>query len=449
MSDQSETLVSLNARTATEIRVMLSEDRCSVRDVVTACLERIRNRDVGLRAWLAISDDALAQADRLDALPKPKRGRLHGLPVGVKDVFDTVDMPTTHNSPIYEGFRPAADAPSVDLLRSEGAVILGKTDTTEFAAAGRDAASGNPHDLSRTPGGSSSGSAAAVADCHVPLALGTQTGGSTIRPASFCGIYGFKPTFGRVSREGVKIYANSLDTVGWYGRSLADIALLADVYGLDEDYAPIAGKETLSIAFSLGPYESLLEPEMLKTMEAAAARLTSAGHTVSWIALPDDFEPLDRYQRTILWREGAAAFRNLAHRCGSDLHQDFYDRVDNRAGNSLSDWRRSYDDAARLRVVFDDLACGYDLVCVPSAPGIAPFGRKPGNPVFNAMWTLLGVPCLNVPVRVAGQIMPAGVTLTAPRFTDSSLLAFAQHVANDLEFGNAGNKRDRIAATAT
>ncbi len=198
---------------------------------VLASLSRIAERDPVIRAWLHVDPHgALAQARRLDAEPGV-RGPLHGVPIGVKDVFDTFDMPTTHNSPVFAGHQPALDAACIQTLRAAGAIIVGKTDTTEFAAAGRDAATANPHDLTRTPGGSSAGSAAAVADGHVRIALSTQTGGSTIRPASFCGIYGFKPTWGLVSREGVKLYANSLDTVGWHARSLKDCERVCDVYG--------------------------------------------------------------------------------------------------------------------------------------------------------------------------------------------------------------------------
>ncbi|MFN4205236.1 MAG: amidase [Agrobacterium albertimagni] len=416
----------LTRLTAAEALRLMADGRLTAHALVSASLDRIHRRDGDVRAWLALSETALEQAERCDALPVGQRGRLHGLPIAVKDVFDTMDLPTTHNSPLYQGFRPAADAAVVDLLRSEGAIILGKTDTTEFAAAGRDAATGNPHDLTRTPGGSSAGSAAAVADFHVPLALATQTGGSTIRPASFCGIVGFKPSFGRVSREGAKIYAQSFDTVGWYGRSVEDVGLLAAVLGLDEprDDRPLPAQ--LRVGITSGPYADRLEPESRLALELSKARLEDAGHTVEVLELPPEFAELDRHHRVILHREGQAAFRNLARRHGSQLHDDFHHRVENRDGSTLSDLARAYDAMALGRISFDHLMQDFDVVVVPSAPGFAPVGRRPGDPVFNASWTLLGVPCLNLPTPLDAPSLPIGVTLIASRFDDRSLLENAR-----------------------
>ena len=424
----------LHHLTATAARAGLRDGTISARRLVESCLARIAARDSDVRAWLALNPRALDAADRLALLPAEERGRLHGLPIAVKDVFDTFDLPTTHNSPLYQGFQPAADAASVDLLRAEGAIILGKTDTTEFAAAGRDAATGNPHDLSRTSGGSSAGSAAAVADFHVPLALTTQTGGSTIRPASFCGVYGFKPSAGLVSREGVKLYAISFDTVGWYGRSVADIGLLAEVYGITETLTalPVPG-QSLNIALTHGPYRDQLDAASLSALAIAGQRLEAAGHRVQVIELPQGFDQLDLYHRTILHREGAAAFRNLARRHGADLHDDFHHRVENRDGRSLADLKAAYDGAAAAQLVFDDIASDFDLVLAPSAPGIAPVGRKPGNPVFNALSTLLRVPCLNIPVTMPSGGMPIGVTAISMRYDDVALLQRAEIIAPILD----------------
>lgn len=423
----------LHQLTACECLDLMAQDRLTASALVEACLARIRARDADVKAWLAINDTARAEAARLDALPKAARGRLHGLPVGIKDVFDTKDLPTTYNSPLYAGYQPAADAAAVDLLRAEGAIILGKTDTTEFAACGRDAATANPHDLSRTPGGSSAGSAAAVADFHVPLALATQTGGSTIRPASFCGIFGYKPSAGLVSREGMKIYAISLDTVGWYARSIADIRLLEEVFGITESLSPSPSSNTrLRVVVTGTPYHSRLAPESLAALDYSERRLRQAGHHVSRVDLPDGFERLDMSHRTILHREGAAAFRNLARRHGAALHDDFHHRVDNRDNRSLADLKIAQDEAARARVTFDAWASAYDAVIAPSAPGFAPDGRKPGDPIFNAFWTLLQVPCLNIPLRLPQANLPIGVTFTAPRYDDVRLLAVAERLVDVL-----------------
>lgn len=416
----------LTALTATDALSLMAEGKLTARSLVSACLDRISKRDIDVRAWLAVSETALEQAERCDAVPFKERGRLHGLPVGVKDVFDTYDLPTTHNSPLYQGFQPAGDAAAVDLLRAEGAIILGKTDTTEFAAAGRNAATANPHDLRHTPGGSSAGSAAAVADRHVPLALATQTGGSTIRPASFCGIVGFKPSFGRVGREGAKIYAQSFDTVGWYGRSVGDVALVASVFGLEEACLEGELSHPLRIAITAGPYSHQLAPEALEALAKAHERVQAAGHVVHSLGLPARFECLDRHHRVILHREGQAAFRNLARRYGKVLHDDFHHRVENRDGSTLRDLALAYDEMALGRMAFDTLMGDFDVLIAPSAPGFAPEGRVPGNPVFNASWTLLGVPCVNIPVPLDKASLPIGVTLIAARFADKHLLDVAR-----------------------
>src|ERR1700676_4702177 len=228
----------LSRLTAATISAKLLDGEITGEQLARACLARIAARQADVRAWSYVDPDVvIRQARELDKLPS--RGTLHGIPFGIKDIYNTADMPTQHNSPIYTGHRPNIDAATVGTLRAAGALILGKTDTMEFASTGRLAATRNPHNLERTPGGSSSGSAAAVADFHVPLAFGTQTGGSLIRPASYCGVYDLKPTWNAVSAEGITLISTTLDTAGWYGRSVADLALVADAFAL-EDMRPAA-----------------------------------------------------------------------------------------------------------------------------------------------------------------------------------------------------------------
>src|SRR5258707_3361367 len=215
--------------TAAAAAKKISEGTLTSETLVRSCIARIEQRDPQIKAWLHV-DKAKAIATEREIDKRPPKGLLHGIPFGIKDMIDTEDMPTTYNSPCYWQHRPAKDAVCVAVARHSGSVILGKTDTVEFAAAGRKAATRNPHNLAHTPGGSSSGSGAAVGDCQVPLAFGTQTGGSLIRPASFNGVYGLKPTWGVVSREGAKQYSNTLDTIGWYGRSVADLSLGAKAF---------------------------------------------------------------------------------------------------------------------------------------------------------------------------------------------------------------------------
>ena len=218
---------SLNQLDAWQAARALARRELRAEDLVRACLDRVAARDGDVRAFVHLDPDAvLAQARALDA--GPLRGALHGLPLGVKDLFDTVDMPTAYGSPIYAEHRPAADAAAVALCREAGALVLGKTVTTEFAYF-HPGPTRNPHNLAHTPGGSSSGSAAAVADFMLPLALGTQTAGSIVRPAAYCGVVGYKPSLGRVPRAGVKSLSEALDTVGGFGRSVRDVALLGAV----------------------------------------------------------------------------------------------------------------------------------------------------------------------------------------------------------------------------
>ncbi|WP_232495629.1 amidase [Novosphingobium kaempferiae] len=392
---------------------------------VHAALQRIGARDALVRAWLHVDDaDALAAANALDAAEA--KGALHGVCVGVKDVIAVRGMPLTHNSPLFSGHMPGDDAPCVATLRAAGAVILGKTDTTEFAAAGRNAASANPHDLTRTPGGSSAGSAAAVADGHVPLALATQTGGSTIRPASFCGIHGFKPSWGLVSREGVKTYANSLDTVGWYARDLAMIDRVCAVYGLAAP-TPV-GPGRLRIGMFRTPWWDEIAPDGKAAFDGVAAAMARAGIDVVEIPALPEFEHLNDDHRAILFREGAAAFLNLARTRPDLLHADFHLRVEALSQFSDRRLREAHDRAAVARVSFERAIDGLDAVLAPSAPGIAPLGRSPGEPKFNQPWTLLHAPVVNLPLARGEGGMPIGVSLVAPRYADRRLIAVAREV---------------------
>src|SRR4051794_5921366 len=263
--------------TATEARAKLQEGRLTAEALVRSCLERIAAREPVVKAWNFL-DPALVIADAREADKAYVRGVLHGLPIGVKDMIDTADMPTTHNSPIYQGLRQGRDAACVAVARGEGAVILGKTDTVEFAAGGRRALTRNPHDPTRTPGGSSSGSGAAVADGMLPLAFGTQTGGSLIRPASFNGVYGMKPTHGVVNSEGAKRYSHTLDTIGWYGRAPGDLRLVAEAFRLFGLDVPL-GKplRQLRVALCRGPNWHLAAPESQEAVLLAGKRLADAG----------------------------------------------------------------------------------------------------------------------------------------------------------------------------
>ena len=422
-----------NELTASGIAAEIAAGRLDVETVVRACLDRVAARDPAVRAWSFVDPaSVLRQARELDK--RPVRGPLHGVPIGVKDMIDTADMPTQHNSPLFQNHRPALDAAAVATLRSAGAIILGKTDTTEFAAAGRRAATRHPRDLARTPGGSSAGSAAAVADWHVPVALGTQTAGSTMRPASFCGVFALKPTWGAVSREGVKLYAASLDTLTWFARSVADLALLCDAFAIHDDAPPRpVVPQGARFAVCRTPMWDAAGPGTPEALAGAADGLRAAGAEVTDLDLPPHFAALPGMQHTIMLAEGRAAFLNLARSHGHALHDDFHARADNRTGISRAALLDAYDTAARCRAEFDAIAAGYDALIVPSARGEAPaYVDGPGDAIFNRMWTLLHGPSVNIPAFTGPTGMPVGVTLLAPRFHDRQLLACAATVASVL-----------------
>ena len=423
ITDRPETM------TAAAAALAIREGRLTSEALTRACLQRIEARDPTVKAWSFV-DPAHALRQAREADKRPPLGPLHGVPVGIKDMIDTRDMPTQHNSPIYVGHRPGQDAAFVETLRAGGAVILGKTDTTEFAAAGRPAATRNPHNPAHSAGGSSSGSAAAVADDQVPLAFGTQTGGSTIRPASFCGIPAMKPSWGAISREGLKLYSVTLDTLGIYGRDIADLDLVCDVFDVHDDAAPrpvtAAGSR---VALCRSPAWDRATPAVAAAMDLAVERLRTAGVTVEMLDLPDSFSRLGDMQRTVMHAEGRAAFLNLARAHGHLLHDDFHSRVENRDRITRAQLLEAYDRAASCRAEFDALAGGYDAVLTPSAPGEAPVGKSPGDAVFNRMWTLLHVPCVNLPCTTGPAGLPIGVTLTSPRYTDRQLLRAAAALA--------------------
>ena len=414
--------------TATQALNRLRRRELSIRDYAEACLARITARDAQVRAWSHLDPTlVLARADELaKAAAWGIGGPLHGLPVAVKDVILTQDMPTAYNSPLYAGFRPRIDAACVSLLRSAGALVFGKTETVEFAATGRVAATRNPHRLTHTPGGSSSGSAAAVADGHVPLALGTQTGGSIIRPASYCGVYGIKPTWNLVSREGAKVFAESLDTIGWFARSADDLRLLLDVFDPEPAVAVPLDWATARIAVYPSPSWPLAEAATRDAFATAVALMRAAGAHVVELALPPSFDALVGLQHLIMRSEGRSAFLSEYRQHGAALHPSFREQVENADGYSRAQLCAAYDNAARCRAIFDEQAAKFDAVLTPSTVGEAPEGlANTGSLAFNAMWSLLHVPCINVPGLTGPQQLPVGLTVTGPRFSDHRVIDVA------------------------
>jgi Asp-tRNA(Asn)/Glu-tRNA(Gln) amidotransferase A subunit family amidase len=386
--------------TASQAAALIAAKKLSCEELVRSCLARIASRDPQVRAWLYLdTEQAIRTARELDKITP--RSVIHGLPWGVKDVFDTKDMPTTQNSPIYAGTQVGRDAAAVAVVRSSGAHILGKTDTVEFASGGRKALTRNPFNPAHTPGGSSSGSGAAVGDFQVPLAFGTQTGGSHIRPSSFNGIYGIKPTWGAVSREGLKMASMTLDTVGWYGRCVDDLILVGEVFrlGRADDVETIEPKG-LRVGLCRSPVWEHIEPAGEAALMLAAKRLAEAGAIVEDLTLPSPCEGLSAAHKNVIYAEGSASFQPELLGAPEILAPDLKARALNERGVTHADLLASYALADTCRPVVDGLfGPSLDVILTPSAPGEAPEGlHTTGNAVFNSNWTLLHVPCVGIPV---------------------------------------------------
>ncbi len=415
---------------ASAASALMATGKLSSVQYTQALLERIEKREPEVRAWAHLDPElALAQAHHCDKTPR--KSSLHGIAVGVKDIIATQDQPTQHNSPIYLDHQPAVDANCVAVLRAAGAVILGKTATLEFACGGQLPPTRNPHDVRRTPGGSSSGSAAAVADGMVPLALATQTGGSTIRPASFCGTYGMKPTFGRIGIEGAKPYSPHLDTIGLYGRSAADLGLLGLIYRIanaDElKSLPIRG---LRIAVCETPMWAQADADAQAALHEAGKRLAAAGATVNTLTLSKPFDVLTEQHDSIMQDGGRGAF--LPEYLGQPelLHLDFKKKVENQFNLTNAHMRQVLDAAALRRIDFDREMGDADVVLTLSAPGQATMGiDSQGMATFNRIWTALHVPCISIPGMTGANGLPIGMQLVHRRYEDARLLQVAAAVA--------------------
>jgi Asp-tRNA(Asn)/Glu-tRNA(Gln) amidotransferase A subunit family amidase len=362
---------------------------------------------------------------------------LHGLPIGVKDLFDTADMPTSYGSSIYARHRPSADAAAVALSREAGALILGKTVTTEFAtfSPGK---TRNPHRLDHTPGGSSSGSAAAVADHMVPLALGTQTAGSVIRPAAFCGIVGFKPSNGRIPRAGLKDLSDTLDTIGVFGRSVDDAALFAAALLADRRLLDPWDGAVPRIGIRRTFEWPHADDDTQAAMELAIQRLSQAGAPTAEAALPAPFAALVRVQSDIMDYEEARSFAHERLRHAGALSPHLAAVL--KAGAAIGAERHEANRAATREARRMTEACfdGVDVLLAPSTIGAAPPGlQSTGDPLFCRMWTLLGLPCVHLPFARAANGMPVGLQMIGRFDDDRGTLRAARWAMSVLGAGQA------------
>ena len=414
---------------ASKAAARLEAGTLSAETLVRDCLDRAQAR-AAVKAWVWLEPEAaLAQARVLDHAGRP--GVLKGVPVGVKDVIDTFDMPTQHGSPIYRGNRPFADAACVAMTRMAGGVILGKTVTTEFANCHpRDTV--HPHNPAHTPGGSSSGSAAAVADFQVPAAFGTQTGGSTIRPAAFCGVIGYKPSFGEFSRVGVKMQCHNLDTVGLICRSLDDLSLMRAAV-LAQPRRPVdRASNAPRIGFCRTPAWDQADADTQALLERTASRLAAAGASVRDVTTA----PADilAHHRHIFEFEAARNYAYEYERHADQLSPALRDGLltPGRA-LPLSAYIEAIETAEAFRSRLDDLFAEVDVLLAPSAVGEAPEGlQSTGDARFNAIWTLAWTPCVTLPAGTGARGLPLGIQLVGQRFCDETLFDAAAWVEQHL-----------------
>jgi Asp-tRNA(Asn)/Glu-tRNA(Gln) amidotransferase A subunit family amidase len=440
----------LNWLSAADLARMIRDGATTSEEVVSACLARVREADGEVQAWAHLDPEhALAQARILDQMRSTGGvlGPLHGVPVGIKDIIDTSDMPAECGSVLHQGRLPVHDATVVALLRAAGAVIMGKTVTTEFAmySPGK---TRNPHDPAHTPGGSSSGSAAAVAAGMVPLALGTQTNGSVIRPAAFCGVYGFKPTHGLVPRGGVMRLSRALDHVGVFGRTLEDVAFACEsMVGFDErdpdtrprariPFREIAAQEPALpplFAFVRTALWDRAEPE---TREAFEELVQALGDRVVEIEMPGTTLAAIDIHRTILEAEMAASLASEYDNGRERLSESLRGQLERGRKATAFDYQNALARIPLLNAGFEEIFERCDAIITPAAAGPAPRGLdSTGDPAFCTLWTLCGMPALNIPAMRAESGLPMGLQLVGPRNSDARLLRSAAWLERHLAAG--------------
>ena len=432
--------------TATAAAKLMADREITSEQLVKACLDRISEREPQVKAFAHLDPEhALTQARAADDAFRSGKGvgPLNGLPVGIKDIIDTKDMPTQNGCAFFKGRQPEADAACISALRDAGAVIIGKTVSTEMAST-HPGPTCNPHNLGHTPGGSSSGSAAGVADFMFPLALGTQTGGSVIRPASFCGIYGLKPTFGLISRTGITMQSHTLDTVGVYGRSVEDLALIADALSAhdprDAGSYPRSRPNLAKAAAEKPPVKPLFAYiktpmwDLLDdvTKEAFTELVAELGAQAEEIDLPSLSEVVADHA-TVMAGENAGYYGRLIDAGGESISPALRARIEAGRKVSVEAYVRAFNARAAASQHIDDMLTNYTAILTPAATGPAPKTlASSGNPIFNAPWTYLGQPCVALPLMEADG-MPIGVQLVGSRRDDGRLLRTAKWLAAHVE----------------
>ena len=453
--------MSLAALSLVDAASGIRDGRFSSVELVADCLKRIDAVDRDIEAWAFLDrEHAMRQAAAADDHRKQGKatGTLHGVPLGIKDIFGTGDMPTEFGSPFWAGRTPRRDAAAVASLRAAGAVILGKTVTTEYAYF-HPGKTRNPHNPARTPGGSSSGSAASVAASMVPGAIGSQTNGSVIRPAAYCGVVGFKPTHGLIPRSGALLLSRALDHVGVFARSVADAALLAETLaGFDEedpDTRPLARPPFVQVAASdppLPPRFAFVRTPAWKhaepvTAEAFAELSEALGERSSEVELGESFARAWDMHRTVMEVEMAHNLRRDYEKAGDALSETLRRLIERGRTVLAVDYTSALAGGAPLNAMLDSVFEEYDAILTPAASGAAPRGLDTtGNPVFCTLWTYLGTPAVTLPLLASEDGMPIGVQLVGRRGNDARLLRTANWLVKTLarkqrRGGKTGNRR--------
>jgi amidase len=422
----------LHSLTATQIVAAISAGETTCEAVARACLERIAEREPKVQAWQYLDPDCvIKQAQALDK--GTKRGALIGVPYGVKDIIDTADMPTEYGTSIHKGHRPQRDAACVALSRKAGAVLMGKAVTSEFANV-HPGKTRNPHDATRTPGGSSSGSGAAVGAEMVPLALGTQTTGSTTRPASFCGVVGYRPTWGDLRLNGVMEASGTLDTLGILARSVDDVALYRDVL-LGIEPQPVIDVDTrLRIGFCRTHNWSKVEPTTQRLLEDAAAELARAGASVEDVTLPHEFEALEDAHR---WISGFEMARNLTWEIENHWNEISEQFRNGRLTDGLACTYEQYvamrHHMHHCRKLLLPILDRYDVLLAAAAPGEAPVGWHPvPHPWVYMVWTTMHLPSITLPLFKGPHGLPIGAQFLTRHYDDRRLFAMARWIDRQL-----------------
>jgi Asp-tRNA(Asn)/Glu-tRNA(Gln) amidotransferase A subunit family amidase len=447
--DKAMLLAEINMYDATTAGRMIADGRFTASDYLRACLTRIDERETDVGAWTYIArEQALRQIAKLPS--HGERSSLLGIPIGIKDIIDTHDMPTEHGSPIYKRNIPSADAACVAMLRRAGAIVLGKTVTPEFAAVtpGRTV---NPRNFKHSPGGSSSGSAAAVADYMVPVAIGSQTVGSTIRPASYCGVVGFMPSHQVLPVQGLKTQAGSLDNLGILTRSVLDVTLVANaILGCDAIQAESPAK-ALRIGFCPSPQWPQAQDSTRRVMDDAIALLREAGATIETVELPARFDDALDAHWTILAFEFARALAYEYDKYFDQLSPKLVTLLERGFAISFADYSEACALGVERRAEFAPIINKYDVLLTPATSGEAPEGiQAPSDLLFQRFWTFLHVPAITLPGFEGPNGLPIGIQLIGPHLRDSQLLSAAAWVERAMQqrlFPSSDSYSGRAEAT--